>query len=125
MPIFVPCPACARHIATDEASCPFCASPVPKDLDARAVPAAHKRLSRQALFAFAATAVAFSGVAATSCSGTVGASYGFPGCDDCGTQTFGDAGVGFGVSDSLAPFDAYFYDDSAIDDGGYAGEDAD
>jgi hypothetical protein len=125
MPIFVPCPACARHIATGESLCPFCASPVPNDLASRAVPPASRRLNRQALFAFAATAIAVNGLAATSCSGNVGASYGFPGCEDCGTQTFGDAGVGFGVSDSLAPFDAYFYDDSAIDDGGDTGEDAD
>jgi hypothetical protein len=129
MPIFVPCPACARHIATTEKACPFCASLVAEDLASRAVPSANKRLSRQALFAFAATALAANGLAVSSCSGSVHSSYGFPGCDDCGAQTFGDAGAGFAEEDSAGSFDAYFPDDSAIDasidDADAADEDAD
>jgi hypothetical protein len=61
----VPCPSCARHVRTDEGACPFCASPLPDDLAARAVPAAPRRLSRAAAFVFGAT------ITTAACSGNV------------------------------------------------------
>lgn len=58
----VPCPECARHVRTTEASCPFCSSPL--DLVASPAPVLPgKRLSRAALFAFGATLAASTQVA--------------------------------------------------------------
>lgn len=90
---------------------------LPDDLASRAVPGTNKRLSRQAVFAFATTAVALNALAVTSCSGTVGASYGFPGCtvEDCSSPYAFESGPGFDPFDVSAPFDAHFYVDSAID----------
>lgn len=59
----VPCPSCARHVRAAESACPFCATSLPSDLAARAVPPAPRRLERLAAFTFAAT------VAATACGG--------------------------------------------------------
>lgn len=51
----VPCPSCARHVRVVEPACPFCASPLPSSLAARAIPNATQRLSRAAAFAFTAS----------------------------------------------------------------------
>ena len=61
----VPCPSCSRHVRSSEPACPFCASALPTDLGARAVPAAPKRLDRLAAFTFAAT-LAVTGCAVVS-----------------------------------------------------------
>lgn len=51
----VPCPSCARHVRSNEASCPFCEGALPAGLGARAIPAARVRLDRLAAFTFAAS----------------------------------------------------------------------
>jgi len=48
-----PCPACQRHAAIEESSCPFCAAPLPA---AEPRPRLRGRLSRAAVFAGAALA---------------------------------------------------------------------
>lgn len=55
MKALVPCPSCGRHVRVSEEACPFCASVLPTDLAARAVPAATSRMKRAAAFAFTAT----------------------------------------------------------------------
>lgn len=58
----VPCPSCARHVRASEQACPFCRSALPAGLGARAVPNTTQRLSRAAVFTFAAS------LAATGCA---------------------------------------------------------
>lgn len=49
---FAPCPACNRHVTTDEAECPFCAATQPGSFWLRApLPASPGRLSRAAMLA--------------------------------------------------------------------------
>lgn len=55
MKALVPCPSCGRHVRVSEEACPFCASVLPTDLAARAIPAATSRMKRAAAFAFTAT----------------------------------------------------------------------
>jgi hypothetical protein len=52
-------------VRADEGACPFCASALPDDLAARAVPPAPRRLSRAAAFVFGAT------ITTAACSGNV------------------------------------------------------
>jgi hypothetical protein len=132
MAVLVPCPSCARHVATSETRCPFCASALPIDLESRAIPGASRRLSRASMFTFATTVTALSigtGVSTLSC-----AVYGAP-CDPCFDES--DGGVGYVpadasvVQDSSPDADATVVedsgspDDAALDDSGDAGEDAD
>jgi len=129
MAVLVPCPSCSRHVAVSETVCPFCASAVPEDLAARAIPAANRRLSRIAIFTFATSVTAVGAVAGCNeDQGSVTADYGSAACDnsDC---TVLDGGIGtlYGLAD------AQFVDDAAPDasdaavndDSGDAGEDAD
>ncbi|MBL8604701.1 MAG: hypothetical protein JNK72_22435 [Myxococcales bacterium] len=55
MKSLVPCPSCGRHVRVSEAACPFCATALPTDLAARAIPSSSGRLKRAAAFAFTAT----------------------------------------------------------------------
>jgi hypothetical protein len=59
-PTFAPCAACARHVRTDDAACPFCGASCP---ERAAAPSRFPRVSRAALFA-------------------AGASLALAGCDD-------------------------------------------
>lgn len=75
MNTLVPCPECNRHLRRNEAACPFCGADVAATMarvPERAMPTT--RLSRSALFAFAAASV---GAVACS-SGAVGNAYGAP-----------------------------------------------
>lgn len=91
----VPCPDCGRHVfAGASAACPFCGVALPDDLRTRAIPAATRRLTRAATYAFTASL-------------TVAA------CSSGGSGTLGDAGaVDSGRDDGGiapaygAPFDA-------------------
>ncbi len=58
-----PCNDCQRHVRDDEPSCPFCGGELSR---APQVPIPARRMSRAALVAFGATALA--SVAATGCS---------------------------------------------------------
>jgi len=101
----VPCPSCARHVRAGETACPFCASALPADLGAQAIPAAPRRLTRAAAFVFGATvSVAACTSEVTTTGGTTGgggsgATTGTGPDDDGGTQShYGtpawDAGTG-------------------------------
>ena len=107
----VPCPSCARHVRADETACPFCAAALPADLEARAVPASPRRLSRAAAFAFGASlTVAACGSEVTTATGSTGGG----GNATTGTGPNDDGGVH--THYGLPAPDAS--DDGPADDGG-------
>lgn len=144
MNALVPCPACRRHVRSSEAACPFCASSLPSDLRARAVPAANKRLDRLAAFTFAAS------VAVTGCTisggeetttqegelGSVMPMYGMPAperdagpAEDAGPTDTEDGGAA--PCDDGSPYAMYGLPafepcpvDPPVEDGGATAEDA-
>jgi hypothetical protein len=124
--LLVPCPSCARHIATRETCCPFCTSALPADLESRAIPGATRRLNRLATFTFATTLVV--GAAAACSSGddnTCCPPYGAP-PQDGSVQDDGGISTHYGLPGDADIFTDASPDDAAfIDDGGDAGEDAD
>jgi hypothetical protein len=71
---FVPCSACARHVKTSDAACPFCGQVI----DAAPAPATSfpPRTSRAALLAVGASAIL----------GAAGCSTGSPPTDDAGAD---------------------------------------
>ena len=81
MSCLAPCPACKRHVATDETTCPFCAAALPDSfreaLSCRKPPG---RLSRAAMLAAGAALI---GVEA--CSGA--SAYGTNPIPDAGADT--------------------------------------
>ncbi len=88
---FVPCPSCARHVKSSEATCPFCSATLSGQTISR-TPAARRRLERLAAFTFAAS------IAVTGCAvagdddsekteqdlGGIHAMYGMPPPHDAG-----------------------------------------
>ncbi|MEO7110724.1 MAG: hypothetical protein ABI183_09825 [Polyangiaceae bacterium] len=123
MPVLVPCPSCARHVAVSESACPFCAGVLPTDLESRAIPGSNRRLSRLATFTFATTLVV--GAAAACSSGsdeTCCPPYGAPPPFDGSVQDDGGISTHYGL-----PGDADIFEDASPDDAasGDAGEDAD
>lgn len=87
----VPCPECGRHVRVSETECPFCALP----LDLAGTPEPRlpgSRLSRAATFAFGATLVSATAVAACS-SDSIQPVYGAPTGGDAGMNSAGAAGV--------------------------------
>ncbi|MGE0784832.1 MAG: hypothetical protein AB7S26_04015 [Sandaracinaceae bacterium] len=56
-----PCPGCARHVHIDEASCPFCSSPLAASRLAPPSARALRTLGRAALFVVGATAASACG----------------------------------------------------------------
>jgi hypothetical protein len=88
----VACPSCNRHLRTTESVCPFCAADVREAMSTAAPrPIPTERLSRSAMFAFAAANL---GVAA--CGGTVEVPG--PGTPDGAVSNGGASGAGGGVS---------------------------
>jgi hypothetical protein len=87
----VPCPSCARHVRAGETACPFCASALPADLGAQAVPAAPGRLSRAAAFVFGAS------LSVAACSSEVNTSS--------GTTTTGGTGGSKATTTGTGPDD--------------------
>jgi hypothetical protein len=132
MAVLVPCPSCARHIAISEASCPFCASALPSDLESRAIPGTSRRLSRAAMFTFATTVTVLGAVASCD-NGSDDSAYGCPATDENCVSPDGSIGNLYGGP----TFDGSVQDDGGIsthyglpgdatvDDSGDAGEDAD
>lgn len=74
-----PCPACQRHIVATETRCPFCQHALAAPLAGRPEPT--RRLSRAAVFTFAAS------ITAAGCSSTVSNSDASPGTDAPGDVT--------------------------------------
>ncbi len=109
---FVPCPSCRRHVRGDEPTCPFCANALDGAHAARAVPAANRRMSRGALFAFAASMSVAGSVAAcggqTEPAASDAATVSDSGADDTGGNVamYG-APADTGVSDDGGPVAAY------------------
>jgi hypothetical protein len=81
-----PCPACNRHVATDEAACPFCSAVLPDSFRCDPRPKSRGRMSRAAILAASAALIG-----AESCSSGAPA-YGVPAPDaatDTGTMDGG------------------------------------
>jgi hypothetical protein len=79
----VPCPECSRHVRVSETECPFCALPL--DLAGTPEPQLPRtRLGRAATFAFGATLVSATALAA------------------CGTDSDDSSGTGGGTSSAGA-----------------------
>jgi hypothetical protein len=79
MSCFEPCPACKRHVTTDETVCPFCAAPLPDCSQKVKRTPLKGRLSRAALLAVGAGAALIS----SSCAGSA---YGLPTTGSGGTS---------------------------------------
>ncbi len=123
-----PCPACDRHVRTDEASCPFCAAPLPGDLAGGAVPPAPRRLGRAAAFAFgvitlgaaacgARSELPGSAVAGSSGSGGTGGSGGGTATSSTSSAT-SSAATGCGICPPYGTPGFPIEDAGAPDDGG-------
>ena len=74
MSCLAPCPACGRHVATDETTCPFCAVALPESFrqacaSRRPAPG---RLSRAARLAVGAALIGVQASCAGSAYGTMG-----------------------------------------------------
>jgi hypothetical protein len=63
----VPCPACSRHVRSDESTCPFCHAAI-NALGGSAPARPSGRLSRAALFALGTGAAVLGSVVAIDCS---------------------------------------------------------
>jgi hypothetical protein len=85
MSCFVPCPACNRHVVSDETTCPFCAAPLPACTGEVKRKPLRGRMSRAGLFAAGAGAALIT-------VGSCGAAYGgmFP--QDSGSMSGGADG---------------------------------
>ena len=84
MSCLAPCPACQRHVATDETTCPFCATALPDSFrDALSCRKPPGRLSRAAMVAAGAALLG-----AEACSNSIAPAYGIsPPPPDAGADT--------------------------------------
>jgi hypothetical protein len=91
----VPCPECSRHVRVSETECPFCALPL--DLAGTPEPQLPRsRLGRAATFAFGATLVSATALAA--CGGDADDSSANGGAAGAATSGAGGAAAGTGGS---------------------------
>jgi hypothetical protein len=100
---FAPCPACNRHIVTDEIECPFCAAALPdsfRELPAR--PAPRGRLSRAALMAAGAALIGAAG-----CGGSLDNGGNNDAAADTGSMSDGNNNEGGAVALYGAPAPEY------------------
>jgi hypothetical protein len=106
-----PCPSCARHIKTEESTCPFCGQATPQGFSGLVRPRGAAPLSRAAVLFMSATAV--TGLAAPlACSSTSSGGGGNEvdsGHVDSGgpVAAYGPAIVDSGQQDSGGPVAAY------------------
>ena len=106
-----PCPGCLRHIIVTEARCPFCAHALTAPLPIR--PDATRRMSRAAVFSFAAS------LTVAGCGASVTATDASPGGDvpvDTGSADTGLADTGLA---DTGPTDTGPRDTGLTDDGRY------
>ena len=84
MTCFAPCPACKRHVATDETACPFCSAALPDAFrDAVSCRTPRGRLNRAAMLVAGAALVG-----AEACSNSIAPPYGIsPPPPDAGAET--------------------------------------
>ncbi|HTA89788.1 MAG TPA: hypothetical protein VK745_09445 [Polyangiaceae bacterium] len=91
----VPCPECSRHVRVSETQCPFCALPL--DLAGTPEPQLPRsRLGRAATFAFGATLVSATALAA--CSSDADDSSGSGGASSVAGSTSSAGAAGTGTS---------------------------
>jgi hypothetical protein len=77
----VPCPACNRHVATDETACPFCSAALPDSIRCQTRKPLRGRLSRAGLLAAGTTLIGI---------GSCAAAYGGGPPPDAGSDTGAD-----------------------------------
>jgi hypothetical protein len=85
MSCLAPCPACNRHVATDETTCPFCSAALPDSIRCQPRQRLRGRLSRAGLLA--AGAVLMSGAEACLSSSHYGTSMPYDAGVDTGADT--------------------------------------
>lgn len=111
----LPCPACARHVAISEATCPFCTGALDFS-GAATLPVANapagRRLGRAALLALGAGAAAI----AACDGGQVTALYGGP-AYDAGALDAADANTQADATGTAPPYGAPPYDAGPEDAG--------
>ena len=96
MNCLAPCPACNRHVATDQTTCPFCSAALPDSIrcQERKRPAA--RLGRAAMLAAGAVLISVE----ASCSSVP--VYGGPPLYDAGVDSGTDTGTDTGTTNATA-----------------------
>ena len=95
MKCLAPCPACNRHVATDEAVCPFCSVALPDSIPCQPRRRPQGRLSRAARLAAGAALIA----AEASCGHAV---YGAP-VPDAGADADAEAGTAQAPAEQAPP----------------------
>ena len=83
MSCLAPCPACNRHVATDETTCPFCSAALPDSIRCQPRQPLRGRLSRAGLLAAGATLLGIG-------QGCGGSAYGTYMPPDAGADTGAD-----------------------------------
>jgi hypothetical protein len=95
MSCLAPCPACNRHVSTDETTCPFCSAALPDSIRCQPRQRLRGRLSRAGLLA--AGAVLMSGAEACLSGSHYGGSMPY----DAGADTPADTGPADGGAVAL------------------------
>ena len=95
MSCLAPCPACNRHVATDQTTCPFCSVALPDSIRCQEHKRPHGRLSRAAMLAAGAALISVE----AGCSVAV---YGAPNPYDAGVDTGTDTGSDTGTTNASA-----------------------
>lgn len=111
MSCLAPCPACKRHVATDETACPFCQAFLPDSFrDAVSCPKPRGRLNRAAMLVAGAALVG-----AEACSNSVLPAYGVspPPPDASADTTMNDGSAVALYGAAPAPLEQAPPDDSA------------
>jgi hypothetical protein len=99
MSCFAPCPACNRHVATDETACPFCSAALPDSIRCQPRRRPHARLSRAAMLAAGAALIA----AEAACGSVAVPVYGGPGPAGAGGGSGGAGGARADAGTAQAP----------------------
>jgi hypothetical protein len=95
------CPACARHLRVNEATCPFCHAELPSWFrELRAPPPPATRLSRAALYALRVGALSVTTVA---CGGAIGTGTSEKDSGSSDATSIGDAAYGGPPLDASPP----------------------
>jgi hypothetical protein len=97
MSCLAPCPACNRHVATDQTACPFCSAALPDSIRCQERKRPHARLSRAAMMAAGVVLVSVE----AGCS-VATPLYGSPAPYDAGVDTATDTGTTDGGAAALS-----------------------
>jgi hypothetical protein len=117
MSCYEPCPACNRHVVTDETTCPFCAAPLPECFSEVKRKPLRGRTSRAGLLAAGAGAALIGAwpACSTPVYGSPAGSAGTSGSMSAGAAGADGGAVGGGGGAPVAEYGAppsFFEDDS-------------